>query len=201
MSKDITGIKKLKVERVKNEEQHEKQLVTQLSRQFSVDHFVDKMPEKDSAGNPIPPWKRQMLAKKAADKARKEMEEQLAREAEDKRLQSIPAWKRHLMQRKQDTPPSRPSSVQHFAPMPPPISEDKKITSEIKSEPSPAAVINNDNNNLETPDNKENNKPEPMVKSDDAKQTNNNSYDEDATTIIPWRAQLRKTNSTLNLLE
>lgn len=41
-----------------------------------------------------------MLAKKAADKARKEMEEELARQAEAKRLQSIPAWKRLLMQTK-----------------------------------------------------------------------------------------------------
>lgn len=41
-----------------------------------------------------------MLAKKAADKARKEMEEALAKEAEERRLQSIPAWKRQLLQSK-----------------------------------------------------------------------------------------------------
>lgn len=41
-----------------------------------------------------------MLAKKAADKARKELEEALAKEAEERRLQSIPAWKRQLLQSK-----------------------------------------------------------------------------------------------------
>lgn len=41
-----------------------------------------------------------MLAKKAAEKARKELEEQVAREAENRRLQAIPAWKRQLMQAK-----------------------------------------------------------------------------------------------------
>uniref|UniRef100_A0A170WIQ9 Forked protein n=1 Tax=Triatoma infestans TaxID=30076 RepID=A0A170WIQ9_TRIIF len=66
-------------------------MASTISKQFTVDYFVDKMPEKDAAGNPIPAWKRQMLAKKAAEKARKEMEEELAREAEAKRLQAIPA--------------------------------------------------------------------------------------------------------------
>lgn len=48
----------------------------------------------------IPAWKRQMMAKKAAEKARKDMEEELNRQAEEKRLQALPPWKRQLMQNK-----------------------------------------------------------------------------------------------------
>lgn len=43
-----------------------------------------------------------MLAKKAAEKARKDLEEQIKREAEEKRLQSIPAWKRQLLAKKEE---------------------------------------------------------------------------------------------------
>lgn len=61
------------------------------------------MPDKDNIGNIIPAWKRQMMAKKAAERARREMEEQLQREAEEKRLQAIPQWKRQLMAKKEET--------------------------------------------------------------------------------------------------
>lgn len=40
-SKDITGIKKMKVEKVKLEEQHEKELFTEIRNQLSVDSFVE----------------------------------------------------------------------------------------------------------------------------------------------------------------
>ena len=43
-----------------------------------------------------------MLAKKAAEKAKKEFEDRLAREAEDRRLSAIPKWKRDLMARKEE---------------------------------------------------------------------------------------------------
>ncbi len=43
-----------------------------------------------------------MLAKKAAEKAKKEFEDRLAREAEDRRLSSIPKWKRDLIARKEE---------------------------------------------------------------------------------------------------
>lgn len=42
-SKDITGIKKMKVEKVKMEEQHEKELVTEIVKQLSVESFVEKV--------------------------------------------------------------------------------------------------------------------------------------------------------------
>lgn len=43
MSKDITGIKKMKVERVKIEEQQEKEIITEITRQLSTDSFVEKV--------------------------------------------------------------------------------------------------------------------------------------------------------------
>ncbi|XP_073993464.1 espin protein forked isoform X2 [Rhodnius prolixus] len=188
MSKDISGIKKLKVERVKQEEKQGKEMASTISKQFTVDYFVDKMPDKDAAGNPIPAWKRQMLAKKAAEKARKEMEEELAREAEAKRLQAIPAWKRHLLQKKQ--------SEEHQA-------NANLNTTTTSTKPVHNGFQNGHHNGLVIPPappfenkkNKENNQPaerkEPEVRRDE----------EETTPIIPWRAQLRKTNSTLNLLE
>jgi hypothetical protein len=60
------------------------------------------VPERDQAGNIIPDWKRQMLAKKAAEKAKKEFEDRVAKEAEDRRLSAIPKWKRDLIQRKEE---------------------------------------------------------------------------------------------------
>lgn len=56
----------------------------------------------DNAGNRIPDWKRQMLARKAAERAKREAEEMRQLEAEEKRLQSIPPWKRQLMMRRDE---------------------------------------------------------------------------------------------------
>lgn len=61
-----------------------------------------QIPDRDTFGNIIPDWKRQMLAKKASEKARKEFEDRLAREAEDRRLSAIPKWKRDLIARKEE---------------------------------------------------------------------------------------------------
>lgn len=138
-SKDITGIKKMKVERAKLEDRHSSNVYGEATRQFTPNNFVDtvsnpssplivnapffiflflhtifllkyekiyklfsQVPERDSSGNIIPDWKRQMLAKKAADKAKKEFEDRMAREAEERRLSAIPKWKRDLIARKEE---------------------------------------------------------------------------------------------------
>lgn len=122
MSKDIHGIKKMKTEKARME--HDKEAYSEIARQFTASHFVDQVglqvtnehisnlqttvkcrlqiPEKDNTGNIIPDWKRQMLAKKAAERAKKEFEERMAKEAEDRRLSAIPQWKRDLLARREE---------------------------------------------------------------------------------------------------
>ncbi|XP_062701530.1 uncharacterized protein LOC109421864 isoform X4 [Aedes albopictus] len=97
MSKDIAGVKKMKVERAKLEDKQATELL--------------QVPDRDHQGNLIPDWKRQMLAKKAAEKAKKEFEDRLAREAEDRRLSAIPKWKRDLMARKEEAENKLKSSI------------------------------------------------------------------------------------------
>jgi len=64
--------------------------------------FMDlKVPSTDGTGAPIPAWKRQMMAKKAAERARKEAEEQRKLEIEAKRMAAIPLWRRQLLQRRE----------------------------------------------------------------------------------------------------
>lgn len=60
------------------------------------------MPERDAAGNVIPAWKRQMMARRAAEKARKDLERELAGEAERRRAAAVPAWKRQLLMRREE---------------------------------------------------------------------------------------------------
>lgn len=43
MSKDITGIKKMKVERAKVEERQEKEMFTEITKQFTTTSFVEKV--------------------------------------------------------------------------------------------------------------------------------------------------------------
>ncbi|KAF4520482.1 hypothetical protein B566_EDAN004733, partial [Ephemera danica] len=108
-SRDISGIRKIRVERARSEEREDKERFAKLSKQYSVDSFVEQngnaqVPERDATGNPIPAWKRQMLAKKAAERARKDAEERAQREAEEQRMRNIPAWKRQLMAQRKDIP-------------------------------------------------------------------------------------------------
>ncbi|XP_043274475.1 protein bangles and beads isoform X2 [Venturia canescens] len=193
-TKDIPGIKKLKVERAKSEKTQEQNMITEISKAFSVSNFVDQIPEKDSSGNVIPIWKRQMLARKAAERAKKELEEQIARENEEKRQKAIPPWKRQLLAKK-DVDEKKPNSG---PPTPPvlivPAAVKIEISPIVKRDASPAA-----GSRLLKPIDLE--RTENEEKKSSTTRDENNDDDEDEAPIIPWRAQLRKTNSKLNIID
>nr|BAA04479.1 small forked protein [Drosophila melanogaster]prf//2009379A forked gene [Drosophila melanogaster] len=106
ISKDIPGIKKMKVEQ-QMASRMDSEHYMEITKQFSGNNYVDQIylqiPERDQAGNAIPDWKRQMMAKKAAERAKKDFEERMAQEAESRRLSQIPQWKRDLLARREET--------------------------------------------------------------------------------------------------
>lgn len=99
-----------------------------------------------------------MLARKAAEKAKKEAEEQRIRELEERRMQAIPAWKRHLLQRKEEDIYSKVPAA--------------KNAGETKNPTEPAA-------------------PPQSVEDGGGSSVQ--------VQLSPWRMNLRKTNSSLNL--
>ncbi|KAG6458234.1 espin isoform X3 [Manduca sexta] len=207
MSKDISGIKKMKVERARRESLQDKETFTEFTKRFTAENFVDQgfsqVPERDAAGNIIPAWKRQMLARRAAEKARKDLEKELANEAERRRAAAVPAWKRQLLQRREEAE-SRQTLYT------PKVEETNGHTNggEWRAYPSGtqrAVSIDNITLCYDTPSQPMRAPSEAKLSSDhcNGHSTTNGKHEdeEESAKIIPWRAQLRKTNSKLNLLE
>lgn len=161
-----------------------------------------QVPERDAAGNVIPAWKRQMLARRAAEKARKDLEKELAGEAERRRAAAVPAWKRQLLQRREEAE-NRNSLYT------PKVEETNgQPNGEWRSYPSGtqrAVSIDNISMCYDTPAQPMRAPSEAKLSSDhcNGHTTTNGKHEEEEekAKIIPWRAQLRKTNSKLNLLE
>ncbi|XP_043480070.1 espin isoform X2 [Leptopilina heterotoma] len=185
-TKDIPGIKKLKVERAQVEKSQEQNLISEINKAFNVTNFVEQIPEKDSSGNVIPIWKRQMLARKAAEKAKKELEEQIARENEERRQKAIPPWKRQLLAKKDNE-----DKKSYYQPQ-----TTVTTGSTLKIEITPATQRESTTATLQLKPKEV--KVEKVEKEEKRIETN---YDSDEGQIIPWRAQLRKTNSKLNILD
>ncbi|CAG7816431.1 unnamed protein product [Allacma fusca] len=100
-SSQVGGVREWKEELKRRQVEEEKNAIKELAQYYNPGNFVAEVPNTDTAGAVIPAWKRQMLAKKAAEKARKEAEEQIKQEAEAKRIASIPPWRRQLLQRRE----------------------------------------------------------------------------------------------------
>ncbi|XP_035206761.1 putative uncharacterized protein DDB_G0277255 isoform X4 [Stegodyphus dumicola] len=174
-TKDIQGVRKMKEERSRIEEEIQ---TADIAQNFKAENFVDQIPEVDANGCVIPPWKRQMLAKKAAEKAKKEAEEQRIREAEAKKLNAIPPWKRQLLQRKEPTSPVTTQSIHRTMSQPvgktieiPPHAERPPVEAQPKSPEPPRESAN---------------KPS---------ETEPQHEDTDDIPPNPWLQQLRKTKS------
>nr|XP_049703742.1 espin isoform X5 [Helicoverpa armigera] len=205
MSKDITGIKKLKVERARRESLQDKETFTEFTKRFTAENFVEQVPERDAAGNVIPAWKRQMLARRAAEKARKDLERELAGEAERRRAAAVPAWKRQLLQRREEAESRLRNSLYT-----PKVEETNgQPNGEWRAYPSGtqrAVSIDNISMCYDTPAQPLRAPSEAKLSSDhcNGHSTSNGKHEDEEdekAKIIPWRAQLRKTNSKLNLLE
>ncbi|XP_035828393.1 espin [Aplysia californica] len=72
-----------------------------LTGEFDPKNFLDKVEKIDSTGRPIPEWRRQVLAKHAAEKAQKDFEENKVVEDYEARFKDMPAWKRALIERRE----------------------------------------------------------------------------------------------------
>ncbi|XP_064111641.1 LOW QUALITY PROTEIN: uncharacterized protein LOC135219120 [Macrobrachium nipponense] len=204
MGVDISGIKKLKSERAKEEVKHCKMEKEELEKQFSAMNFVDQIPEKDNAGNRIPEWKRQMLARKAAERARKVAEEQLQQQLEEKRLQAIPPWKRQLLMKRDDD--GKRSSLYI-----PKVEEAKKIHVVNSPQDITRLAQRHEVQDLEEARDSQKNGPSSSNNvSDTSSQERKEEEEEEGAGAeeeekeepqMPWRSNLRKTRSKVSLLE
>lgn len=95
-SRGLDGINKMK-ENSRFSKDEIKKIVASMVPVFKPEDFVDKISESEPNA---PLWRIQMLAKKAAEKARKESEEKARQEIEEKRSSRVPAWKRQMLAKK-----------------------------------------------------------------------------------------------------
>ena len=71
---------------------------------YLLKNYIFQVPTHDPNGAEIPKWKREMMAKKAAEKGKKEAISRKAKEAEELKMAAMPAWKKDLIQKKMEDP-------------------------------------------------------------------------------------------------
>lgn len=111
LSHTLGGVGRLRSEQAKVQVELEKEQYRKFLAQFTAENFLNKIPEADPAGNEIPRWKREMLAKKAAEKAKQESLDERARLEEERKLSTVPAWKRQLLAQKSEEDKKREAKL------------------------------------------------------------------------------------------
>jgi len=201
LSHHVGGISKLKCEQQKHQEEIEKEQYQKFLSQFTMETFFEKVPSHDPSGVEIPKWKREMMAKKAAEKAKKEAIQRKAKEEEDLRMAAMPVWKKQLIEKKMEDPkrqhrPSVSESSEH--------SSQAELTMEFSISPAPPSSIPTTNQNSSQFDQEISvNSPQSQNQTEPTKigpYMSNDIAAENAADA-PWRGILRKTESKINLNE
>lgn len=95
-TKNLDGIKRMK-ESYRFKGDQLSPLLALKMPEFKAEDYMDKVTQIEPEA---PLWRRQMLAKKAAERARKEHEEKVRLEIEERRHNQVPAWKRQMLAKK-----------------------------------------------------------------------------------------------------
>ncbi|XP_022258950.1 uncharacterized protein LOC111089940 isoform X2 [Limulus polyphemus] len=104
---DIDVLRRPKEERMKLEIEEKNKNTPEIPKDCQTENFIETITEKGSYTD-IPQWKRQMLAKRASEKAHKMSVEEMQR-AEDQKINTVPEWKRVLMRKSLKSSSAAPS--------------------------------------------------------------------------------------------
>ncbi|XP_070560444.1 espin-like [Ptychodera flava] len=72
---------------------------------YDAKDVIDQIPKVDESGRPIPDWKRQILARKAAEQATKDAEVAFQKQKDQEKVnkyKGLPAWKADLLRKKDE---------------------------------------------------------------------------------------------------
>ncbi|XP_074654309.1 uncharacterized protein LOC141908254 [Tubulanus polymorphus] len=106
---------------------------------FSPENFMDDVPKMDKSGREVPQWRRLMLARQLAERAKTDHDIKQKKQKEEERLSKLPPWKREMIQRKEMTigGPVDKSDIQSDASDSSTLSSPEKPIAVVPPKPNP----------------------------------------------------------------
>ncbi|CAG0901702.1 unnamed protein product, partial [Cyprideis torosa] len=187
------GIRQLKEARIRDQENKKSNVLKEIQEKFSPEHLLQQIPHEDEDGNPIPEWKREMMAKKAAEKAKKEEEEKQLRLSESEKLEKMPPWKKQLLSRRERNSSPSGSNSDISKKVLPTNGDVHGSEATTPSNGDSKEPITRSTSMLEL-----NESANRQVKGDVPEKTSAKEAEDDVP-ILPWRQNLRKTSSKIDL--